>query len=443
MTFGDSALLTDFYQFTMLQAYHRERMAETAVFELFVRRLPEERNFLMAAGLEQALDFLEGFHFTADECEWLRGLPGFTPGFVDHLAGLRFTGAVHALPEGSLFFQNEPILRVTAPLPEAQVVETRLINLIQLQTLIASKAVRAVLAAPDRLLVDFGLRRAHGAEAGVLAARAAWLAGFGGSSNVLAGRRYGIPLYGTMAHSYVMAHDDEAEAFIRFAEAWPGHAVLLVDTYDTLEAARKIATLAPRLTGRGIPIQAVRLDSGDLGALAVDVRKILDDAGLAGCRIFASGDLDEYELQHLARTGAPIDGFGVGTRLTTSADRPYLNCAYKLEEYAGRPRRKKSPGKATWPGRKQVYRRYGADGRMERDLLAGDWEQPRGEALLVPVMKGGRRLAAPEPLGIIRERARAQLRRLPAALQSIDTRVEYPVEISEELRKLVARMEEE
>lgn len=438
----DSALLTDHYQLTMLQAYHRESLADTATFELFVRKLPPCRSFLVAAGLEPLLAFLETFRFSREECRWLAGLPDFTPDFIDFLAALRFTGDVDALPEGTIFFQNEPVVRITAPLSEAQVIETRLINLLQLQIMIASKAVRSVLVASGRLLVDFGLRRTHGAEAGLLASRAAWLAGFGGTSNVLAGRLYGIPLFGTMAHSYVMAHGDESEAFARFAEAQPGNVVLLIDTYDTLAGARKVVALAPRLAEQGIAIQGVRLDSGDLGALAKEVRAILDAGGLAHCHIFASGDLDEHGIARLVGEDAPIDGFGVGTRMTTSADLPFLNCAYKLEEYAGRPRRKLSQGKATWPGRKQVFRCYGEYGVMSHDLLALDGESGPGEPLLRPLMRNGRRLDPPEPLEAARERLRGQLGRLPKELKSLDVPAPYPVLVSDGLRQLVKRMDE-
>jgi nicotinate phosphoribosyltransferase len=437
----DSALLTDYYQLTMLQAYHREGLSDRAVFELFVRKLPPRRAFLVAAGLESVLGFLERFRVARDECRWLAGLPGFTAEFVDFLAGLRFTGDVEALPEGTIFFPDEPVVRITAPLPEAQIVETRLINLLQLQIMIAAKAVRSVLAADGRLLVDFGLRRTHGAEAGLLASRAAWLAGFDGTSNVLAGQRFGIPLYGTMAHSYVMAHDDEGEAFARFAEALPGNVVLLIDTYDTLEAARKVVALAPRLADRGIAVQSVRLDSGDLVALAKEVRAILDAGGLDRCRIFASGDLDEYEIRRLLGESAPIDGFGVGTRMATSADQPYLNCAYKLQDYAGQPRRKRSPGKQTWPGAKRVYRCFDGRGVMRRDGLALEGEAMAGEPLLRPVMRGGRRLQAPEPLEEARQRLREQLGRLPEELKSLDAPAAYPVLISDGLRRLAEQLD--
>lgn len=437
-----AALLTDLYQLTMLQAYHREGMSGTATFELFVRKVPPNRNFLIAAGLEQLVEFLEDFEFSDEECEWLGTLDYFTPEFIDHLSKLRFTGDVYAIPEGTVFFQNEPIVRVTAPIAEAQIIETRLINIVQLQTMIASKAARSALAAPGKLLVDFGLRRAHGAEAGLMAARAAYLAGFDGTSNVLAGKLFDIPVYGTMAHSYIMAHDDEVEAFERFAESLPGNVLLLIDTYDTLEAARKVVTLAPRLAERNIPIKGVRLDSGDMAGLAKGVRSILDEGGLTECSIFASGDLDEHELFRMLEAGAPIDGFGVGTRLTTSQDMPYLNCAYKLQEYAGRPRRKRSKGKENWPGRKQVYRRYDDEGHMLHDVMAEESEsQIEGEPLLRQVMAKGKRVGAQETLAVMRERLRGQLQQLPPALKAIEDGAAYTVLISDGLQRLVERMD--
>ncbi|MBM4200859.1 MAG: nicotinate phosphoribosyltransferase [Gammaproteobacteria bacterium] len=438
----EAALLTDLYQLTMLQAYHREDMHAEASFEFFVRTLPTTRNFLIAAGLEQLLDFLEGFQFSAEECEWLRTTGLFAGDFIDYLGHLRFTGAVHAMPEGTFCFPNEPIVRVTAPLPEAQIIETRLINLLQYQTMIASKAVRAVLAADGRTLVDFGLRRAHGAEAGLLAARASYLAGFSGTSNVLAGKCYGIPLFGTMAHSYVMAHDTEIEAFIRFAEALPEQTVLLIDTYDTLEAAKLLAQQAQSFASRGLRIRGVRLDSGDLAALSVSTREILDRGGLKGSEIFASGDLDEYAIRRLLAVDAPIDGFGVGTQLATSADAPALNCAYKLEEYAGCPRRKRSPGRATLPGRKQVFRTCDGQGVMLHDVLELCGAEGPGEPLLCEVMRGGRRLEAPEPLAAVRARVAEQRERLPRALASIDTAGAFPVRIGPALSDLAQAMEQ-
>lgn len=436
MNAASSVLLTDLYQLTMLQGYHDTGMEEIAVFEFFVRRLRPGRGFLLAAGLEQSLEFLERVHFTPEELEWLASTGRFSTGFLASLETLRFTGDVHAMPEGTVFFPNEPILRVTAPIPQAQLVETRLINLLHLQTVIASKAVRSVLTAPDTLLVDFGLRRAHGAEAGLLAARASYLAGFSGTSTVLAGRQFGIPLYGTMAHSFIQAHDDEALAFAHFAHAQPDNVVLLIDTWDTEAAAHKVVALARD----GIRIKGVRIDSGDLAGHARRVRAILDAGGLDDAILFASGDLDEYALRDMLAAGAPVDGFGVGTRLDTSSDLPYLDCAYKLQEYAGRARRKRSEGKATWPGRKQVYRRHDADGRMVADVVTLETDPQPGEPLLVPVMQGGRRLAPSPDLAAVRRHAADNLARLPEPLRRLDA-FDYPVEIAPALHELAAQVD--
>ncbi len=438
-----STLLTDLYQLTMLQAYFDEGMNGTAAFEFFARKLPPRRNFLMAAGLEQVLDFLEGLRFEPDELEWLAGCGRFHRRFVDSLADLRFTGDVVAMPEGTVFFPDEPILRVVAPLREAQLIETRVINLLQFQTLVASKAARVRLAAPGKLLVDFGLRRAHGAEAGLLSARASFIAGFDGSATVEAGRRYGIPLFGTMAHSFIQAHRDEATAFRRFAHSHPQASTLLIDTYDTEKAAHKVVALARELAGEGIPIQAVRIDSGDLGAHSFRVRAILDAAGLTKVKIFASSNLDEDAVAALLAHDAPIDGFGVGTRMNTSADHPYLDCAYKLEEYEGVARRKRSEGKATWPGRKQVFRRAEAGAAFAGDrLTTNDDEQP-GQPLLSPVMRAGRRLAPSPPLGAVRDHAAAQLARLPAPLRGLEEAPPYPVEVAARLLELARRVDAE
>lgn len=443
MNLESSLLLTDLYQLTMLQGYVEQGMEERAAFEFFVRKLPPGRNFLLAAGLEQVLSFLENLRFTPEELEWLRGCGRFRPALVDYLEKLRFTGDVHAMPEGTVFFPNEPIVRITAPLPQAQLVETRLINLLHFQTLIASKAARSVLVAPGKLLVDFGLRRAHGAEAGLLAARATYLAGFSGTSTVQAAPLFGIPIYGTMAHSFVQAHEDEIEAFGHFAYANAENVVLLIDTYDTEAAAAKVVSLAPRLRAKGIAIKGVRLDSGDLAEHARRVRRILDEGGLTGAAIFASGNLDEYIVGQLLAAKAPIDGFGIGTRMDTSADVPYLDCAYKLEEYGGLPRRKRSEGKATWPGRKQVYRRYDANGCMCSDILTLEDDPQEGEPLIQPVMRAGQRLHAPVPLTALRERACGQLARLPQGLRTLEKGPDYPVQVSSALRDLAKAVDEQ
>jgi nicotinate phosphoribosyltransferase len=413
-------LLTDLYELTMLEAYRAEGMNGRAAFEFFVRNLPAGRGFLVAAGLAQLVDYLTTLRCDPAELAWLAASGRFDTGFVDSLSDLAFTGDVDAMPEGTVFFADEPIVRITAPLREAQLVESRAINLLHFQTLVASKAVRCVLAAPGRTLVDFGLRRAHGAEAGLLSARAAYLGGFTGTATVEAGRAFGIPVFGTMAHSYVQAHADEAAAFEAFVRARPRQATLLIDTYDTERAAHKVVALARRLAAEGLAIQGVRIDSGDLGALATRVRAILDDGGFPGITIFASGNLDEFRLRELVRAAAPIDGFGVGTRVNTSADAPYLDCGYKLQEYEGVPRRKRSAAKATWPGRKQVYRRFAADGQWQGDVVTLADEPADGTPLLEPVLRAGR-LAAPLPsLEQARGRLQQQLHALPDPLRSID-----------------------
>jgi nicotinate phosphoribosyltransferase len=434
-----SALLTDLYQLNMLQAYLDHGQTDTAVFEFFVRRLPARRGFLMAAGLEQALDFLENMQFSNEEIDWLRKNYRFTDRFLDYLARLRFTGDVDAMPEGAIFFANEPIIRVIAPLPEAQLVETRLINILHFQSVVASKAARMVLAAPGKQLVDFGLRRAHGAEAGLMAARASYLAGFAGTATVLARKDFGIPIFGTMAHSFIQAYDDETAAFSAFAHSRPDNLVLLIDTYDTEAAARKVVKLASRLKKAGIAVRGVRLDSGDLIVLSKSVRRILNDGGLQDVTIFASGGLDEDELARMMDANAPIDGFGVGTSLTTSSDAPALDCAYKLQEYAGIARRKRSVGKATWPGRKQVWRSFGGDGRMTGDVLALQDDRQAGEPLLLPFMRYGQRLAAPPTLADIRKRAAQGLAELPESLRHLSDGTTLPVTVAP---RLIALAEE-
>ncbi|HET8666851.1 MAG TPA: nicotinate phosphoribosyltransferase [Terriglobales bacterium] len=406
------------------------------MFEFFVRKLPTRRGFLVAAGLEQALGFLENFHFSAEELDWLDRTGRFGRDLLVHLESFRFTGEVHAMPEGTVFFANEPIVRVTAPLPQAQLAETRLINILHFQSLIASKAARMILAAPGKLLVDFGLRRAHGAEAGLLAARASYIAGFAGTATMLAEKLYGIPTFGTMAHSFIQAHDHESEAFEEFAKSRPQNLTILIDTYDSEAAAKKVVALAPRLEADGIKIQGVRLDSGDLTALSKSVRRILDQGGLNDVRILASGGLDEDNIGEMLRAGAPIDAFGVGTSLTTSSDVAALDCAYKLQEYAGLPRRKHSSGKATWPGRKQVWRQYDSDGRMVSDVISVETDRQPGQPLIEMVMQGGRRLRPSPQLSEIRDRAARSLKQLPEPLRRLETGFSYPVKIAEALIEL-------
>jgi nicotinate phosphoribosyltransferase len=433
-----TVLLTDLYQLTMVTAYHELGMEQPAVFEFFVRSLPAGRGFLLAAGLRQVLDYLEGLCFEPADLEWLGQTGRFKPDALRRLSAMRFSGDVDAMPEGTVFFANEPVLRVTAPLPEAQLVESRVINLLNLQTTIASKAARCRLAAVDRKLVDFGMRRAHGAEAALLAARACYVAGFDATATVEAGRRFGIPITGTMAHSFIQAHDDETGAFRDFARVHPRGLTILIDTYDTVRAARAVVDLARQ----GLTVEAVRLDSGDLATLAREVRAVLDAGGCGRTRIVCSGNLDEEAITGLLAAGAPIDSFGVGTRLDVSADAPYLDCVYKLQEYAGRPRRKRSSGKATWPGRKQVFRESDVNGCIAGDVVGLLEEKLPGRALLQPVMRGGRALEHPS-LDEIRARTRRELNSLPAACRRIEGPVPLEASISTALRELAARVDRE
>ncbi len=427
-----SPLLTDLYELTMLQSYRASGMNELASFELFVRALPPKRNFLLVAGLEQVVDYLQALHFADDDLHWLASTGRFDESFLASLRDLRFTGDLDAMPEGMVAFADEPLLRVTAPLREAQLIESRVLNLLHLQTLVASKAARCVLAAGGRTLIDFGLRRAHGAEAGLLSARASFLAGFAGTATVEAGRRFGVPIFGTMAHSFVQAHDDETAAFANFARAQPRNTTLLIDTYDTARAAHKVVALARS----GVAVQGVRIDSGDLAAHAHEVRRILDAGGLTETRIFASGNLDEDRLHELVSNGAPIDAFGVGTRMNVSADAPFLDCAYKLVDYAGRPRRKRSEGKAFWPGRKQVFRSFDAQGRMAGDMLTLADSLAAGTALLEPVLRRGERVAPAPPLDTLRARAQQQMAVLPEPLRTLPAATPYPVAVAPVLRSL-------
>ena len=431
-----SALVTDLYELTMAQAYLEQGMDEPAVFEFFVRKLPTHRNFLMAAGLEQVLDYLSELRVTQEELAWLDQSGRFSSQLLHYLETLRFTGDVEAMPEGTIFFPHEPIFKIVAPFPEAQLVESRVINLLNFQTMVASKAARSVLAAGGKPLIDFGLRRAHGAEAGLLAARASFLAGFAGTATVLAGMAYRIPLHGTMAHSFVQAHEDESVAFEHFAQTQPTNVILLIDTYDTEAAADKVVSLALTLKTKGITVKGVRLDSGDLADHARKVRRVLDEGGLPHAQILASGNLDEYRLRDLIQSRAPIDSFAVGTAVTTSSDAPSLDCVYKLQEYGGRSCRKRSEGKATWPGRKQVYRYLADDGHMDHDIVTTHDDRLPGEPLLQPVMKNGCRLAPWPDLTELQHHTAAQLGQLPESLRALETVPAYDVRISLALQGL-------
>jgi nicotinate phosphoribosyltransferase len=423
------ALLTDLYELTMLQAYFEEHMRDVAVFSLFVRRLPESRSYLLACGLDDVLSFLETLRFDDDALAYLESLGRFSDRFLQYLEQFRFTGDVYAVPEGTPVFPPEPIVEIAAPIAEAQLVEAYVMNQIHLQTVLASKAARVVEAAQGRDVVDFGLRRMHGIDAGLKAARAFHIAGVTATSNVAAGQAYGLRVAGTLAHSYIQAHDDEYDAFRAFARVYPG-TVLLVDTYDTLAGVRKVVDLAKEL-GAEFRISAVRLDSGDLGALAVETRRILDEAGLQQVGIFASGSLNEHEIARLVAAGAPINGFGVGTDMGVSRDAPALDIAYKLVEYAGRGRLKLSPGKAVLPGRKQIFR-VEHDGLADHDVLGRHDDTSPGRPLLRPMMKDGARLPeAHETLDDARARRRSELARLPARIRGLaPAQPAYRVDIS-------------
>jgi nicotinate phosphoribosyltransferase len=423
-------LLTDLYALTMLQAYFDEGMSDEAVFSLFVRRLPTQRNLLLACGLDDVLTYLETLRFDQPALAYLDSLGRFSTRFLQHLERFRFTGRVDAVPEGTPVFANEPILEVAAPIGEAQLIEAFVMNQIHLQTVLASKALRIIMAAAGRQVVDFGLRRMHGIDAGMKAARAFHIAGVQATSNVAAGQAYGVRIAGTMAHSYIQAHDNEYEAFRAFARLYPD-TVLLVDTYDTLAGIGKVIELAKEL-GRDFRVTAVRLDSGDLLDLSNRARRLLDEAGLRHVGIFASSSLDESAIAALVAAGAPVDGFGVGAEMGISPDAPSLDIVYKLVEYSGRGRVKLSPGKAILPGRKQIFR-IERDGLAEYDVVARHDETPCGRALLQQVMKDGARLPdGRKTLADACARRTMELDRLPAPLRSIQP-ASYRVEVSASL----------
>lgn len=432
-----SALATDFYEIAMIAGYHAHGLAGTATFELYVRGLPSTRSFLVAAGLDQALDYLERLRFTPAERAYLQQLPNLhgvsETFFDDYLSRFRFTGEVWAVPEGTPVFPPTPLLRVTAPLPEAQLVETALLAMVMFQTGVASKAARVVQAAAGRGVIEFGARRAHGVEAAALAARAAFIAGCEATSNTEAGFRFGIPQAGTMAHSWVTGFPSEREAFERYAASFGARAVLLLDTYDTLEAARVIVR-------SGLKPAAVRLDSGDLATLARGVREILDAGGLSMTKIFASGELDEWRVAELVGAGAPIEGFGVGAAISTGGDVPSLGGVYKLVEIEREGVAigvaKQSEGKQTWPGRKQVWRHVDAGIALRDTIALADEPGPAGAiALLERVMADGRRLAPSPALPTLHARCTALVAQLPSAVRALHGAAHYPISLSDALQE--------
>ena len=437
MNLERTPLVTDLYELTMLQTYYEHGMTGEAVFELFMRASPQ-RGFFVAAGLEQGLEWLEQLRFKPHELDWMRDSGLFSTAFIERMAEFRFTGRVMALREGTVFFAEEPLVQIVAPLPEAQFIESRLMNILHYQTLIASKAARCRLAAGDTPVIDFGLRRAHGGEAGTWAARACYMAGFAATATCLGSARYDIPPTGTMAHAFILAHDDEAEAFERFARSHPDNVVLLIDTYDVRRGAERVVEVAGRLAADGIGVQGVRIDSGDLAANARMTRAILDAGGLTGTRILVSGGLDEYRIAALLAEDAPIDGVGVGSNVNTSADAPFLDSAYKLHYFRGKPRGKHAMGKTDLPGRKQIFRGVDAQGRMCGDTLGLVDERLAGEALLEPVMADGERSGDPAAshLESARQHCARQLAMLPAAVRALEQPGDYPVALSARLKDL-------
>ena len=435
----DAALFTDLYELTMAQGYFRQGMSSQATFSLFVRPSRVKRSYLVSAGLEDVLRYLEDFSFSGSAIDYLRSTSTFTDDFLDYLGSLRFTGRVRAIPEGRIYFHNEPALEITAPIIEAQIIETLVINQVNLQSLIATKAARCLWAGRGKALVDFSLRRAHGVDAGMKAARSSYMVGFSSTSNVLAGKTYGLPVAGTMAHSFVTSFEREIDAFRAYAESFPDDTVLLLDTYDTVAAAAKAAEVGREMEARGHRLRAVRLDSGDLLGLSRDVRRVLNEAGLDYVRVLVSGGLDEFQVDELVQAGAPIDAFGVGTRMAVSGDAPWLDMAYKLVKYAGRPVLKLSTGKVSLADEKQVFRLRDDEGRLRGDVIGLSDETPPesgAEPLLETFMENGEMLAPPPAIEELRERFRIEFAALDDRFKVVKNPAKYPVRLSSRLRRL-------
>ena len=438
----DLGLFTDLYELTMAQVFFEQKMFAPATFSLFVRKHPPNRGYLVFAGLEDVLEFLEGLRFDGEKIEYLRTHGIFSEEFLEYLAGVRFTGSVRAMAEGRLFFTEEPAVEVTAPIIEAQLAETYIINQVNLQSLQATKAARCVWAAQGRRISDFGSRRAHGVDAAMKMARGGYIAGFESTSNVLAAKRYGIPPAGTMAHSFVSSFPSEQMAFQAYALAFPGRTALLLDTYDTIAGAHKAVMAARELEARGQRLAAVRLDSGDLEGLSRKVRQILDDAGLDYVEILASGGLDEGDVERLIGNGASIDIFGLGTKVAVSADAPWSDLVYKLVQYDAQPVMKLSEEKTYRPGVKQVFRFSDAAGQMEGDVIGLENEAPGGgEPLLTQVMAGGRRMGRAPALQDIRETFRREFGGLPGEYKRLKSPPDYPVSLSGALEELTSQVE--
>ncbi len=433
------SLLTDFYELTMCASYFEEGRTEPATFDLFIRKLPPNRSYFVFAGLEQVLHFLQNIHFTKKQLDYLR-TQNLKEGFLDYLKAFKFTGEVWAVPEGTIVFPDEPLIRVTAPIIEAQLVESFLLNTVNLQTMLATKASRVICVAQGKPVIEFGLRRTQGTDAGMKAARCSYLVGCDGTSNVLAGMKYGIPIFGTMAHSYIMFFDKEIDSFRAFGKAFPENSTFLIDTYDDLKGAENAAIVAKEMEKRGDRLNAVRLDSGDLVYLSKKVRKILNDHGADYVKIFASGDLDEYVIEELLKSGAEIDSLGVGTRMSTSNDTPYVNVVYKLsgkvEEGALVPTMKLSKGKITLPGKKQIFRQRTKSGLYSKDVIGLDDEKIEGEQLLRKVMDQGKIVYDMPSLEEIRKATLRNISELHLRYKKLTDAPVYPVELSPKLKKI-------
>ena len=436
------ALFTDLYELTMAASYYDHGMFEPATFSLFIRKYPTSRRYFISAGLADVLDYLKDLKFTSDDLNYLDETGLFKPGFLSYLEKFRFTGDVFAIPEGRLFFVNEPIIEITAPLIESQIVETFIINAINLQVMIATKASRCVHVAWPRKLVDFSLRRTHGIDAGMKVARASFIGGFEGTSNVLAGKIYGIPIFGTMAHSFVICFEKEVDAFRAFAQSFPENVVLLVDTYDTVSGTVKAAEVGREMALKGQKLKGVRLDSGDIAHLSRKVRKILKRTGLRETTIFASGAFDEYKIQRILDQAGDIDSFGVGTKMGVSADAPYLDMAYKLVKYAGRPVLKLSPEKITLASEKQIFRFTTSKGKLKRDIIGlREDKLEGGEPLLNRVMTRGKVISEFSDLFHIQKIFLDEFSKLDFKLKSLEKKeTEYRVSLSPRLKSLQSRI---
>jgi nicotinate phosphoribosyltransferase len=442
----DNVLLTDLYELTMCASYFDNKIDTLATFDLFIRHFPRNRSYFIACGLKDILTYLENLKFSEEQIRFLKSKGIFKNDFLNYLRRLRFTGDVWAIPEGTVFFPNEPVLRITAPIIEAQLVETYLLNSINLQTTIATKASRVVLAAKDKPVVDFSLRRTQGEDAGMKVARASYIAGCIGTSNVLAGMEYNIPVYGTMAHSFVMAFHKEEESFLAYTKTFPNNSILLVDTYNTMKGVKKAIHVAKELEKRGYRLKAVRLDSGNLVLLSRNVRKVLDESGLKYVKIFASGNLDEYKIENLLKKGALIDAFGVGTAMGVSKDAPYCDVIYKLSGLGDKkkilPTMKLSKGKVTYPGKKQIYRIIDKKGKYVKDILGLEGEKIKGKRLLIKVMQKGKIIYNIPEIESIRKRTLENLSRLPEKYKCLRNAERFNVEISPQLERLTSRLME-